>query len=622
MAARRVFSAAPRGAVFASGGGPVRLPRGGGPGIGVRIGIAGQPGVGAGAGRTVVAVVAVSRAFSAAAPPDPRNGRTNRRFQARRNYYGGHTVMKQTQPAQKQKKGAPASVAWQQPLEFLEVSKSGEMFRNQATKQELMTRGLLRGVALRDLRPIDSQLTADSDGKNSSLGVTVHPECFIVSLGHLRLIAGSDRALVFDFDEPETAKFVALLSDWTGAKLVDADEEQMTHDGDAAEISLVSPVPDAADEPARGYPKPPSPSTLSDLGWASAGAPSRAAQQITAAMLSEGPQHAGMASLGRNTPENDGHRKLTAREFVSLIADHDLPKGLAPVSVGDGSASPVESVPFEFLVLECVLLDVWRELVASFHSLEPLIQAELARVTASPETPPLNLLTLRKRLAEQEKALSDVLEAVRMLWSNDEDMSAMYLTDKYVTVTGSPSVDFDDTSDMVAAMQQNVSKRENRSGNGVNPSTDVKGVNGGIMTPAMHEAAAWGGATARVREVRRRREDEHDEIEVLLETYMKQYQQVRQDVVQAQRQIVATDEFVAIQLDATRNRIMRLSLLLSMGTFSVTTCGLTSAIFGMNLVSGLEEHPAAFYLAVGGIGAGSALLFGLVYGFARRRGAW
>ena len=75
-----------------------------------------------------------------------------------------------------------------------------------------------------------------------------------------------------------------------------------------------------------------------------------------------------------------------------------------------------------------------------------------------------------------------------------------------------------------------------------------------------------------------------------------------------------------MRLDVSRNEMLRLEMLLTIGTFS---CGLGAVIvgcFGMNLTSRLEADPYAFYV-VGGllvaVCSGTALL---VWQGARRRG--
>lgn len=50
-----------------------------------------------------------------------------------------------------------------------------------------------------------------------------------------------------------------------------------------------------------------------------------------------------------------------------------------------------------------------------------------------------------------------------------------------------------------------------------------------------------------------------------------------------------SENIININLDSQRNIMLRISLQLEMGMFSVTVCGLIGVAFGMNLDSSLEN---------------------------------
>ena len=50
-----------------------------------------------------------------------------------------------------------------------------------------------------------------------------------------------------------------------------------------------------------------------------------------------------------------------------------------------------------------------------------------------------------------------------------------------------------------------------------------------------------------------------------------------------------SENIININLDSQRNIMLRISLQLEMGMFSVTVCGLVGVAFGMNLDSSLEN---------------------------------
>jgi len=116
-----------------------------------------------------------------------------------------------------------------------------------------------------------------------------------------------------------------------------------------------------------------------------------------------------------------------------------------------------------------------------------------------------------------------------------------------------------------------------------------------------------------------RRVDQHEEVEILLETYIRQIGNIVSEITQLQHEIVATDEFLTIQLDSVRNKIMRLNLILSIGTLTTTLCSVIVGIFGMNLISTLEDSTIAFPMVVLSIVLGNSLLFAIFYLYCRRK---
>lgn len=91
-----------------------------------------------------------------------------------------------------------------------------------------------------------------------------------------------------------------------------------------------------------------------------------------------------------------------------------------------------------------------------------------------------------------------------------------------------------------------------------------------------------------------RRKNQHEEIEILLENYLRQIEQIEGNIKELRETITVTEEYVNLQLDSVRNRMMRHTLVLSVGTMSTSIGGLITGAFGMNLATGLEAHPHAF----------------------------
>ena len=109
----------------------------------------------------------------------------------------------------------------------------------------------------------------------------------------------------------------------------------------------------------------------------------------------------------------------------------------------------------------------------------------------------------------------------------------------------------------------------------------------------------------------RRRVDDHEEVEMMFENYLKQVDTVNSEIATRVQAIGSTEDFVQIKLDALRNRILRLDLVLKLGSVSLSSGALVAAIFGMNLNNALEGSEMAFLGVTGGlVGISSAMFLG------------
>jgi magnesium transporter len=97
----------------------------------------------------------------------------------------------------------------------------------------------------------------------------------------------------------------------------------------------------------------------------------------------------------------------------------------------------------------------------------------------------------------------------------------------------------------------------------------------------------------------------HEEIELLLETYLKQIEEIANVASALTANMRTTEDIVNIMLDSQRNRLLLFELRLAMGTLGLTGGAFIASMFGMNLVSTLEQHPYAFFI-VSGVAMGTA----------------
>ncbi|KAG7865564.1 hypothetical protein KL918_004445 [Ogataea parapolymorpha] len=97
------------------------------------------------------------------------------------------------------------------------------------------------------------------------------------------------------------------------------------------------------------------------------------------------------------------------------------------------------------------------------------------------------------------------------------------------------------------------------------------------------------------------------EIEMLLESYYKQCDEIVQQAETLINDIKSTEEIVNIILDANRNSLMVFELKISIYTMGATVATLAPALYGMNLKNYLEESEIAF---------GAVVFFSMVAGAA------
>jgi magnesium transporter len=89
----------------------------------------------------------------------------------------------------------------------------------------------------------------------------------------------------------------------------------------------------------------------------------------------------------------------------------------------------------------------------------------------------------------------------------------------------------------------------------------------------------------------------HEEIELLLENYLKMADEIVSRLEELSLNMESTEDIVNIGLVGQRNELLLLELKLTIGTFAASMGGFGAGLFGMNLHSHLETSPWGFYLA-------------------------
>jgi len=86
-----------------------------------------------------------------------------------------------------------------------------------------------------------------------------------------------------------------------------------------------------------------------------------------------------------------------------------------------------------------------------------------------------------------------------------------------------------------------------------------------------------------------------------LEAYVKHASSLASTAQQNISRLQAASSHINLLLSSTRNRLLHLEIRVAITTLAFSAGGIIAGIFGMNLFTGLEEHPSAFYWVVPGI---------------------
>lgn len=183
--------------------------------------------------------------------------------------------------------------------------------------------------------------------------------------------------------------------------------------------------------------------------------------------------------------------------------------------------------PYEFRAIESILLSVLSALEAEMVFIRNLVGGLLAELEDDINHDKFKrLLHYSRRLVAFKNRAKLVQEVLEEVLEQDDDLDAMYLTDK----------------------------------------------KNGVLRN-MHE---------------------HEELEVLLEFFSKQVEEIANEAENIEANVQSTQEIVELILDSNRNALLALDLKVSIGTMGIGTGALIAGLFGMNLKSHMEEMPYAF----------------------------
>ncbi|XP_067094327.1 magnesium transporter MRS2 homolog, mitochondrial [Osmerus mordax] len=250
---------------------------------------------------------------------------------------------------------------------------------------------------------------------------------------------------------------------------------------------------------------------------------------------------------------------LLVLDFRGLGLERWLVLELAPQLAGDGGLA-THSLPFEFRALEAILQHRVNTIQAHLNEMQPVILDTLESLVdpklLSADRSKLHvLLQSSKSLSELETDIKMFKETLLKILDEEEMIEELCLT-KW---------------------------------------TD----------PRVFEESSLGI-------------DHAEEMELLLENYFMQAEELGNTTRELKGLIDDSESIIFINLDSHRNVMMRLNLQLTMGTFSLSLFGLMGVAFGMNLESSLEEDPRVFWLVTGFMFLGSGLIWRRLLSFLGR----
>ncbi|XP_069814030.1 magnesium transporter MRS2 homolog, mitochondrial isoform X2 [Dendropsophus ebraccatus] len=250
---------------------------------------------------------------------------------------------------------------------------------------------------------------------------------------------------------------------------------------------------------------------------------------------------------------------LLILDYRNLHLEQWFLRELAPQLAGDGQLVTY-SLPFEFRALEAILQHRTSTLQGRLHFLQPRILETLEALVdpklLSVDRSKLHILLQNgKTLSELETDIKVFKEAILEILDEDELIEELCLTK--------------------------------------------------LSDPQSLEES-----TSRI--------DHTEEMELLLENYYRQAEDLANVARELRVLIDDSESVIFINLDSHRNVMMRLNLQLTMGTFSLSLFGLIGVAFGMNLESTFEEDPQVFWFITGVMFLGSGLIWRRLLSFLGR----
>ncbi|SPO28822.1 related to LPE10 - strong similarity to Mrs2p [Ustilago trichophora] len=251
---------------------------------------------------------------------------------------------------------------------------------------------------------------------------------------------------------------------------------------------------------------------------------------------------------------------------------HNLRPHTGPAHHNPANGSNGAGLAYEFRALESILVSVLDALRIELGVVRGWTRGILEDLDDDVDREKLRtLLQVSRKLNAFLSRAKAVKGAVVEVLENEEDMSLMYLSSASPNSTSSTTSSSNNASSTPASSPSSSSPSSASINTSTPPDVDTHYTSTNI-----------------------------DELELLLESFDKQVEEVVAETTQLHSDISNTQEVVELILDNNRNKLLALDLKTSIVTMGISAGTLWAGLFGMNLKSHMEEAEWAF-LGVSGV---------------------
>lgn len=235
------------------------------------------------------------------------------------------------------------------------------------------------------------------------------------------------------------------------------------------------------------------------------------------------------------------------------------------------------SQTFEMKALESILMNVMSTLETEMKIHVDAVNEILLSLDNNIDREILKELLIKNKALSKfyQKSLL-IRNVINEVLDNDEDLVGMYLTEKHY---------WEVQQEKKRKEEEERSALSNNQKDGAAAATTIASSD----TNASSKSGQVTNSSPGYRDL-----NDHDEIELLLESYYKQSDEIVQQMDQLLGNVKNTEEIINIILDANRNSLMLLEIKVTILTLGFTTGAFFAGLYGMNLENFIEETDYGF----------------------------